>query len=158
MKKRLAVILTAVYIPLAVAPQISADPGPNIGPSGCIESGMAPDRCDMNYINELNGLGVGTWSVLDDGNPQRANAIEFGHHVANNLNTLILRAANQSGSAGAQDVVNAFDVAVQRILSDSAIAGNCAVPGITCAANNMTVEQAAMVAQNAIHWYGPPGM
>jgi hypothetical protein len=157
-KKRLAVILTAVCVPLAVAPPVSADPIPNIGPSGCIESGMPPDRCDANYIKDLNAVGIGTWSELDDGSPYRANAIEAAHHIVNFLNSSIIQAAkNGGGSAGAQDVVNAFSATAQRYQSDTNAGGRCANPG-PCDANNVNIEQATRVVQAAVHWFGPPGM
>ena len=159
MKKRLAVILTAVYLPLAVAPQVSADPTPNIGPSGCIESGMPPDRCDANYIRDINAVGIGTWSELEDGSPQRGNAIEVGHHVVNYLNAHIVKAAREGGgSAGAQEIVNAFVATVQKAQSDSTRADRCAIPNMPCDTNELTVEQATQLVETAIHWYGPPGM
>ena len=160
MKKHLAIMLTAVFVPLAVAPQVCADPTPNIGPSGCVvDGGMAPDRCDANYIRDLNGIGLGPWSELDDGSPQRANAIEVGHHVVNNIDLIIVQAAkNGGGSAGAQDVVNAFGATVQRIVNDTTVADRCAIPDVPCAAINLNVEQATRMVEAAIHWFGPPGM
>jgi hypothetical protein len=110
---------------------------------------MAFDRCEANYVNDINNLLGMNWPVLDDGNPARAQMLEVGRHIVNNLTHKInKRAAAAGGSLGAEGIVAAFDEVVTKAVVDSNAPGNI----------SLTPPQAFDVVMLAVHWFGPSGL
>ena len=147
MRKRLAILLTAALAPLVVAPVAAATPLDTA--PGCVtDGGMAFDRCEANYVNDMNNLLGPHWPVLDDGNPQRAQMLEIGRHLVNNLTRKINKRAAAAGSLGADGVVSAFDEVVTKAVVDSTQPGKI----------SLTPPQAFDVVMLAVHWFGPSGL